>query len=213
MDEKQEKRLREYGVLVLPDEIDHEAYELVLDATLMRPNDPITIHCSGSGGSTWDALAIVDLVQVHGACIGILAGTSASAHLDIYAACRERYIYPNGRIGIHEAGYSGPDGKLDMNGSKSYLNDLEQLNLQIAQLYASASTLTIEYWQTMLRQVGNSGCRWMMADEVIAWGMARPVAEWKPVWLVNGNVIQLANGKLIQVDAIDGVPTAQGDGG
>lgn len=56
MDEQAKSRLWEHGVLVLPDEIDPAAYELILDALLLRPDEPITLYCAGAGGTVWDAL-------------------------------------------------------------------------------------------------------------------------------------------------------------
>jgi len=179
MTDQEEKRLREYGVAVLPNKIDEAAYELMLDVTLIRRGNPIYLYCAGAGGSTWDALAMVDLIQEQGRVIGLQPGTAASAHLDIFLGCSQRFVFPHAGIGVHEAGYSHNGDTFDMRGARSFADDLVRLNEQIAHLYAAASNRDVAWWRELLKEVGNTGCRWFGADEILSMGMARPVAEFE----------------------------------
>lgn len=175
MEEAQEKLLKK-SLLILPDEINHDAYQYVLEATLRRKKQ-ILMFCRGDGGCARSALAIVDAIQQHGDVIGLLAGEADSSHVTVWAGCSQRYVYPYGMIGVHKASFWEVDGRNDSHNMRLYVSELENTENQVAQVLASASDKTKKWWLKVINRTGSNGIRQFNAVELIDMGMASPISQ------------------------------------
>lgn len=184
MNEQQKALLNDHGVLVLPEELEHEAFVLVLTACLMRPDDEIRLYCRGNGGSCRTAFAIIDVIQDHGNVIGLLPGEANSNHGVIFAGCPRRYVYPLGMLGLHRTALDVMY-HVDMPYAKNRYQELEVGDRANARIYAAACENQIqwgeEFWYRQIEQQGSKGLVQFDADFLIACGMARPAAELKMV--------------------------------
>lgn len=176
MNESQQKLL-ERGVVVLPDEITHEAYRYVLEALVLRP-ERVVLYCAGDGGDTGCALAMVDLIRQHGQVDGMLAGHAASNHVVVWAACAARYVFPYGRIGVHKLAWSSLDGRTDSETLRLWARAFDTSEASIAQVLAEAGERDTDWWLRTIQQAGSGGLIEFDAAWLVAHGLARPVAEW-----------------------------------
>jgi ATP-dependent protease ClpP protease subunit len=177
MNETQGKLL-EKGVAVLPNHISHEVYEYVLEALAMRP-EQIVMYCKGDGGDVSSALAIVDLIQQHGNVVGLLPGEANSSHATVFAGCKERYVFPNGVIGVHQIAWDRHEGRLDSHNLRLLSVDFDAADAQVAEILASASNKSRDWWYRVLRDTGSGGVTQYRAGYMMQIGLARDVGEWK----------------------------------
>lgn len=181
MDDSTRKLLDEKGVLVLPKEVEHEMFALVVEACAYFPDKPLTFHCRGDGGDTASALAIVDVIRAHGQVTGVLAGEANSSHGVIFAACAKRYVYPFGSIGVHACAMNELH-TVDAAYARTWFMELESTDKQVAQILASACTSAAcneTYWFNKISTQGGQGFSRIFAPQIIACGMARPISEMK----------------------------------
>ena len=177
MDEKQEKLLTERGVLVLPQEIEHETYEVVLEALLIAAGKEVRLHCNGDGGNSRAALAMVDLIRQHGQVTGLLAGMASSSHGVIWAGCTRRFVYPMGCIGLHMVGWNAFNSRIDSVTAAQIAHEYDAGDRQNAEVFAAASIMPCDYWYKLLRDTGSGHVVTFEAVKLIEMGMARPVSE------------------------------------
>jgi ATP-dependent protease ClpP protease subunit len=180
MNDQQKTLLNDHGVLVLPEELEHEAFVLVLTACLMRPDKEIRMYCRGNGGSCRTAFAIIDVIQDHGNVVGMLTGEANSNHGVIFAGCPRRYVYPRGMLGLHRTALDALY-HVDMSYAKNRFHELEMGDHANAKIYAAACSDQTQwgeaFWYTQLEQQGSKGLVHFNADFLIKCGMARPVRE------------------------------------
>lgn len=178
VDEKREKLLTERGVLVLPSVIEHETYEMMLEALLIMAGRDVRLFCRGNGGDSDSALAIVDLIREHGKVIGLLAGGASSSHAVIWASCSERFIYPLASIGIHKVAWESIETRVDADNAQLLAAKYDRYDRANAEILAAASNESVFWWSEMFRQAGSGGLK--VFDSVIldALHMARPIAEY-----------------------------------
>jgi ATP-dependent protease ClpP protease subunit len=170
--------LEKHGIISLPHDIDHEAYEMVLyrltQGRMLHPDMPLRLFCHGNGGFTYDALAMVDLIRADGNVDGMLTGSAASMSAVVWAACARRFVYPNGRIGIHPVSSGHSDG--DRRIFHAEMEELEALDNRICQIFGDASSERGSvWWHSRLYEDGD--LKWLLADELMGIGMAKPVSE------------------------------------
>ncbi len=170
--------LEKHGIISLPYDIDHAGYEMVLYALTkgrdLHPEKALRLFCRGNGGFTYDALAMVDLIKQDGNVDGMLAGAAASMSAVVWASCARRFVYPNGRIGIHpvSAGHTDGDRRIFL----AEMEELEALDSRIIQILADASSeRTYNWWHSRLYEPGD--LKWLLADELMGIGMAKPISE------------------------------------
>lgn len=171
--------LETFGVILLPPDIDHEAYKemswALRLARALHPEQPLELRCHGDGGSGDVMLAIVDLVQADGNVDGMLIGRAYSASSVIWAACARRYVYPNAGIGVHGALMnvsSWADGQY----YQTYVSGVASTDEAMIALYAAASRKSRKWWRRQMAR-GHSACVNIDAAKLVEIGMARPVAE------------------------------------
>jgi len=184
MDETQVIMMNQYGVLVLPKSLDHDAYVLVVEALLLAHSigrEKIVFYCAGLSGDVNAALAIVDVIQHRGNVVGLLPGQADSSHADVWLGCSERYVFPLGSMGLHETKVIFHHGAhVDRRFAQNYLGDVQSYNTRCARLLAEACAddqYGVDYWLAQMRDVGSMGVRHYGADELITLGIAKAVRE------------------------------------
>lgn len=182
MNETQVKLMEQYGVLVLPEDVNHAAYELVVEALLFAEHvghETVVVYCAGMGGELNSALAIADLLIQRKATIGLLPGQADSCHADVWLACEERYVYPMGHMGIHQVKYTFYDKThVDERYAKMLLHENDHYNRRSARLLARASGMLESHWLEKLDKVGAHGVFHLTADDLISLGIAKPIAAY-----------------------------------
>lgn len=191
MNDTDKHLLDQFGVIVLPESIDHDAYRHVLEA-ILRIEDKhhmLTVYCDGDGGYGRNALSIAGLLMHHRDVTGVIVGEAHSCHSVIFMACAHRFVHPAAGIGIHMGFYHSIDKPVDSRHARNVNLELERGERQIARIYAQASDKECDetYWYDRLQKVGSSGVEMIDADKLIAMGIARPIAEWNGILCANGN--------------------------
>jgi ATP-dependent protease ClpP protease subunit len=164
--------LKNRGVLILPEEIDHETYQMVVSAVLERPKDTIHLYCRGDGGYTRDTFSIIDLIQAHGKFVGILPGVAASSHAIIFAACASRIIYDYSNIGFHRVVTSNIP-YVDAPAMQQMGEYNEWADRNSAKILAAATNEDVDYWMEKIASA-TLGLYWMDAAEIIRVGLGKP---------------------------------------
>ena len=167
------------GVIILPEDLDHEVYIVIQTACVMYSQRRLYLFCRGDGGSSRTANAIVDAVRGHGNVCGILAGEANSSHGVIFAGCPHRYTYENGSLGVHRTVLHSMD-LVDAPYAKNRWEDLEAGDLMNAQILASACPLTElqseAWWYQQIAETGK-GLRMFNSTFLIENRIARSVTE------------------------------------
>lgn len=182
MDDQQKALLNDHGVLILPDDIDHAVFVLVVTACLMRHDQPIKMYCCGDGGEAPTARRIVDVIAQHGRVIGLLPGDANSAHGVIFAGCSERYVYSGAGLGVHRVARGGING-LDAMHAQAQYDEMDGLDRAAAKTLAAACNdqkkYGESYWYRAIDRQGRNGVKRFDADFMIKCGIARPISELK----------------------------------
>lgn len=177
------KLLETHKAIILPEDLDHESYILIQMACLMYPNDVLTLYCRGDGGSCRTATAIVDAVRAHGNVRAVLAGEADSSHGVIFAGCPQRYVHPNGALGVHRTTVMQID-MVDAPYARNRAEDLESGDQWNARVLAEAcpigSHLTQAWWYQQIAETGK-GLKLFDSAFLISNGMAKPASELKGV--------------------------------
>ncbi len=177
MNEANRELLTCHKTIILPDDIDHDAYRLIVEAATIYPDDEIDLYCRGEGGYSGDAFAIVDVIQRHGNFVGLLIGAVVSSHAAIWAACDVRYVYPHGKLGLH--GVVTTNERTDLMDAKSFFQKgrgSERINYDTAKLLANISGKDLEYWRSQIENV-NLGLEWLYSETILEYKMALPIAD------------------------------------
>lgn len=179
MDEQVEKLVKSRGIIVLPEEIDHDTYAMLLEglviARVERPRQPVILYCRGDGGCSRSALAMVDLIREHGNVIGMLPGEANSSHVTVWAGCTERYVYPHAAIGLHKVAYYEMNSRMDSKSAQLIGREFEQTERKVATLLAEISNKDADHWFDVMQTTGSSGVTQFDAEEIIAMEMAKPI--------------------------------------
>lgn len=181
----QEKMLSERGVIILPETIEHDSYEMVLALLLLAEtvwsDKPIRLFCAGVGGSVSAAMAIADLVKGNPQVVGMLAGIAESSHVTIFAACAERYVFPLAQIGIHRIAWSSINSRQDASTLRLRHESLEKLEEMIADILAGACRSRAydhHWWLERLKSVGSDECEYYSGDWMQVVGFAKPASQY-----------------------------------
>jgi ATP-dependent protease ClpP protease subunit len=177
MDEQAKTLLTEHHIIILPEDINHATYVMMVEALHIMKDDPLALYCRGDGGETRCALAIVDLIKRHGKVTGILPGAAMSSHAMIFAACAYRYIYPNATIGVHQTAVSAIDTRFDSRYAQQIANEFDINDRQTAVIMAGASNKSEDDWYEIIRSAGSGSYTCFNAEAMIEMNMARPIDE------------------------------------
>lgn len=176
-----QKRLLERGIVVLPEEITHDAYGLLLDALDQMTSTTVRLYCRGNGGCSSSALAMADLIAQHGDVVGMLPGLAASSHATVWAACQRRFVYPHGCLGLHKVSWDGISTRADSLSLRLYAEQWARTERAVAGLLGAAGCPSSSDWYDRIQQAGSAGIVIVDALELVELQMARPVAEWEEV--------------------------------
>jgi ATP-dependent protease ClpP protease subunit len=179
MEDKTLQLLDKHGVLVLPEDIEHSTYTLLLEALLHLGDKPLTLYCRGNGGSTRSAMAMVDLIRQHGNVTGLLPGEANSSHGIVFAACQHRFVYPHARLGIHKVSWDGLSTRIDNDTLRLIAEDYEISDRVNARILAKASSHSEEWWYDMIQKAGSGGLIHFHAQQIREVEMARPIEEYQ----------------------------------
>lgn len=182
MTDDERKLLEEHGVLILPEDIAHDAYVNIVEAALIRPDKPVTLYCHGAGGDSCTAGGIVDVIRRHGNVIGLLPGDADSCHGVIFAACATRYVYPGARLGVHRV-VMGSLEHVTADYALKRAEGLQKHDVRNAHIFAQACTPDLRYDARFWLDAINDNPRALHhfdAAFLIECGMARPIAEMIP---------------------------------
>ncbi len=165
-----------YGVLITPAEISGDFWPVFVEAVMMHPK-PITLHCSGEGGSAFTLYQLIGLIRQHGRFIGVLHADAASAHSILFAACQSRYVSPLGSISVHRCVSTG-GWQMGAKAAREALFRYERMDKLHAQIMADAchSAYDVDFWLTAFDEAG-SGMKEFDAQHLIDMGMAKPISE------------------------------------
>ena len=171
--------LEKTGVIILPEDLDHEVYIVIQTACVMYAQRRLYLFCRGDGGSSRTANAIVDAVRGHGNVCAVLAGEANSSHGVIFAGCPHRYVYPNAALGVHRTVLNSME-IVDSAYAKYRFEDLDQSNRMTARVLASAcplgSQFNEEWWYGQIEEAGR-GLRMFSSTWLIQNQMAKSVTE------------------------------------
>lgn len=202
MDDGAHRLLEMTKTIILPGEIDHDAYSMIVEAALLYPDDEIDLYCGGDGGLVRDSFAIVDVIKRHGNFTGLLAGMAYSSHADIWAGCNVRYCYPMSGIGLHRVKFSSGDSFKDARYFGLKAEEGNALDGMIAGLFADASNADASIWMKIIADAGDS-IRWIYAEQIIRqYEMALPIAD-RPQFATDT--------KGIEIKLLDGSPIPKDD--
>ena len=206
----------EQRVVILPEEIDHSAYKMVLEAALKWPGQEIDLYCRGDGGFIRDAFAIIDVIRQHGNFTGLLTGMAFSSHADIWVACNKRYVYPLGAIGLHQVKIATSEQYKDALYLNKKVQEGRRLDKMIASLFAGASKKSFDDWVGRLCYTGDN-VEWIYEKEIIELEMAEPISA-RSIAInarakgINVGPVTLVSGGDISPDAfrkiVDGSPSS-----
>jgi len=180
MDDQRRKLLDDHGVLILPEEIKHECYTLIVEAMLLRPHSPILLHCHGEGGDSCVTGAMVDTIRHHGQIIGVLAGEANSSHGVIFAACAQRYVYPGAMIGVHRVAQESlhhvtADYALDR-GRENERHDQRNARI-LAEACTDQERHGYKFWYRKIA-ANTRALGFIPAIDLISYGFAKPIQEY-----------------------------------
>lgn len=179
MEETTRKLLDDHSTFILPVEIDHDVYVLLLETVLYLNGKSLTIYCRGDGGSSRAAKAMVDLITAHGDVTGKLPGEANSSHGIVWAACQHRYVYPYARLGVHQVAFDSLSTRVDTTALSSIAADYAATDRANAEILAAASNQTAAWWNAVIKEAGSGGIKHFHATELIEMGMAKPVSEYR----------------------------------
>jgi ATP-dependent protease ClpP protease subunit len=176
MDEQVRNLLERYNTIIIPEDLGHDTYAMMIEAMLMLNGRPLTLHCHGPGGAARDALAINSLIVHHGNVTGILAGEAHSSHAVIFASCAQRYVYPNALIGLHMVAWSSIDTRADAKYLDLLAKDYDKTDRRNAMILAEASNMTADYWYEQIRLTSGTTINFDY-DAILKMELARPIGE------------------------------------
>lgn len=174
-DLKELQPLLDYRTLLLPDDLDGEAYRNFLwafkVARELYPTKRLKLYCHGNGGDANIGFALVDLIQQDGRVDGILLGGAYSSHSVVWASCARRFCYPLAGIGVHNC-ISSSNSWEDTSYRKTDAHKMTEFDRAIAKIYSAASNKDIKWWLDKMAR-GHSACYWIEANKLAKIGMTK----------------------------------------
>lgn len=176
MDDAQRKLLEDRKTIILPEEINHDVYELIVEAAIRYSDDEIDLYCNGEGGYSGDAFAIVDVIKSHGKFVGLLLGAVVSSHALVWAACPTRYFYQSGKLGLHRVIVGSISAPMDGGSLQQKADNHAHIDRASSDIFAGASNRESQQWYDMIARA-TLGMVWLYADEIMACEMGLPIAN------------------------------------
>jgi len=169
------KDLLDSRIILLNGEIDESIIERVLvpinTLAVKSSTKPITLLINSYGGSSDDAMAIVDAIQYTKTPITTIAlGKAMSAAFDIFLAGDNRLVHENSILMCHSGQESISVKPLP------FINDQAAFNAQLfkrwATYYASRTKMTYDAWYKIIESGRD---HYFFSDQVLAKGIATEI--------------------------------------
>jgi len=180
MDDTQIQLLDRHSVLILPEEIEHSTFVLLLEALLHLDGKPLVLHCHGNGGISAVSRAMVDLIRQAGNVTGLMAGECNSSHGIVWASCQQRFVYPHGILGVHRVAKSQVSTRFDGQTFEQFAADFNRMDMENSHILASASNKPSDWWYERIVETGSGGTTNFTATQLVLMDMAKPISEYRP---------------------------------
>jgi ATP-dependent Clp protease protease subunit len=143
---------------------DEQSKEIVGRLTSRWEKDHV-LYINSDGGSSFNALALVNLLKLHGRVDTVCLGVALSGAADCLAAGRRRFIVPNAIAMIHQVSWD-LGNEITANLLKN-ARFLERLNRQLTEMLAQDCGQTVERVET---DIVND--HYLFGQEIIDYGLA-----------------------------------------
>lgn len=182
MDDLQRALLDRRRAILLPETIDHSAYEtlfyMLSYAADTMPDARITLMCKGDGGDVWSAPAIIQAIQSHGLVDGVLNGPVMSVHATIWAGCARRYTTAQGALGIHPCSRGELTGYYTADALAAMAREMHEVDRRTLELFASLCKPPYDHkWWHSRYHGASRGLFMIYAAELVEMDMA---TFWQP---------------------------------
>ena len=178
--EKKQPLLEAYGIIVAPNESDHDTYiewswALKIGREI-HPECPLEIRCCGIGGEVSRSLALYDLIQADGNIDGIALGRVSSGYSIAWSGCNRRFVYPTAVVSIHQAKNGAwQQGQFQRDyeiGHERY----KWCNSKLIEIYEKISNQGANYWHDKVYSTGMEMLNFD-AEQLIKLDMAMAISE------------------------------------
>jgi ATP-dependent protease ClpP protease subunit len=177
---KAQPLLAKWGIIILPEEINHEAYvEFSWALQIGRElhgDKPIELRCCGTGGGSRWSFAIADLIKRDGNIDGILIGEVTSGHSIIWSWCQRRYAYPLASLKVHQVYSSGWASDQTETDHRLSLEEHEYVNKMMIERFAEISIQGSDWWSNVIYGT-HIKTKLMPTEELIDMLMAEPISN------------------------------------
>jgi ATP-dependent protease ClpP protease subunit len=160
------------------DEITWRSIERIIRAIHMfendAPNKPIELHMSSPGGSAYEMLRLIDIIEYSPCQFKFYgSGIIMSAATWIMAICDERYIHKNTKICIHDAPpFGSAEVPIKLTDRRIDQNEEEDLQNRLNIIYSENSKMPKEFFEILVKR----DC-YLNAEETVAIGLADKILE------------------------------------
>jgi ATP-dependent protease ClpP protease subunit len=138
------------------------------------PNKPIELHMSSPGGSAYEMLRLIDIIEYSPCQFKFYgSGIIMSAATWIMAICDERYIHKNTKICIHDAPpFGSAEVPIKLTDRRIDQNEEEDLQNRLNIIYSENSKMPKEFFEILVKR----DC-YLSAEETVAIGLADKILE------------------------------------
>lgn len=151
--------------LYLFGEITDEATQAISERIVSGWDREYILFINSDGGSSFNALALVNLLKLHARVDTVCLGVALSGAADTLAAGRRRYVVPNAVAMIHQVSWDlGNEFTANLVRNAQFV---DRLNDQLAEMLARDSGQTKEQ---LLRDMVTD--HYLFGQEIIAYGLA-----------------------------------------
>lgn len=169
--------------VIVPETIEYDFYKQVLEVMIERQwarsvnvedtLPPLYFYFRSNGGSSRDAMAVVNLIQADGNVHGVIVGDTISCAATIWASCQQRSVIGDSvaRIGIHPVSWDGIEGIFDAKRLAVKADEFEWIDRRQIEIYTKASNRPVSWWRDLYQDAGKLS--WLSADTLIDIGMAQ----------------------------------------
>jgi len=178
--QKAQPLLEQHGIIITPNEIDHESYiELswaIQIGRVIHKEKALELRCCGDGGEVHRSLALYDLIRADGNIDGIAIGRVSSGYSVVWSGCNRRFVYPSTLVSIHQAqNGSWVQGQFQRDYEMGYEHS-QWCNARLIEIYAGISNQDTDYWHKAVLGAGMELLNFD-AGQLIKMDMARPISE------------------------------------
>lgn len=180
MTPEQKQLIDERGLIVLPDTIEPELFELFVYAMHIRESKPITVYCRSDGGDARTGEAVAELIRLHGDVTGIIHGACLSAAVTIFAACQRRFACEFAWLGLHTGAFGSDGYRMDEPELDALKKEIAKSDRMQAKLLQRASNASFDLWLGKIQSANHRAVIMVESDDLFLYELAKPIKEWQP---------------------------------